>query len=100
VPKGEWTQCTDHPSFYGLHKYRRKPKTISINGFDVPMPITVKPKPGQIYYVSSIVNINFFDKHIWADDKNDNTWLSLKICHLDADSAIIHAKALLSFTGK
>lgn len=45
-------QEDDEIFFYndGVYRYRRKPKTIIINGFEVPAPLSEIPKEGIVYY--------------------------------------------------
>lgn len=52
-----WQTCTNHPDFKPSTQYRRKPQTININGFDVPMPLRVKPELGKsIMLLTSLPN--------------------------------------------
>lgn len=97
---GSWDDCSGHPGFDPDYKYRRKPKTININGFDVPMPISVKPEIGQTFYWINLEYVNFYESTQWNGSPPDIIVFERNICHLDANSVIIHAKALLSFTGK
>ena len=96
----KWTDCKCHPEWVHNIKYRRKPKTININGFDVPMPISVKPEIGQKYFYPALGVEWLYCQCEWDDDEADNMLFNRDICHLDAESVIIHAKALLSFTSK
>lgn len=93
-----WLDCNDHPKFRPKYQYRRKPKTININGFEVPEPLKIKPQFGQQYYVPWLSCESLFDRFEWQDDNVDNRFLGRGLCHLDKEPAIIHAKALLSFT--
>lgn len=94
----KWTDLDSHPNWYKTTQYRRKPKTISINGFDVPMPISVKPEIGQIFYAALPTARYFYHEVTWENDCSDVRMFERGFCHLDKESAIIHAKALLSFT--
>ena len=81
------------------HKqYRRKPATIKINGFAVPEPVRFNLKKGEIYYVSRLGVMQLYDQLVWDDDSYDSKALKLGVIHLTKESAIDHAKALLSFT--
>jgi hypothetical protein len=76
--------------------FRRKTKTININGFEVPEPMRVKPEKGSKYYLTE-VDMGARDIE-WDDDATDNRWLKSGICHATAEAAELHRKALLSFT--
>jgi hypothetical protein len=79
-------------------EYRRKPRTISINGFDAPEPVRVPLKDGAEYFIPSLTSNGESDCHTWHGDEYDNLWLAKGIIHLTKEAAEIHAKALLSFT--
>ena len=93
-----WIDCRCHPEFDPKIKYRRKPKTININGFDVPMPLSVKPELGSMYYAAIPTSLDFYNENEWENDAVDIRCFERGFCHLDKQSAIDHAKALLSFT--
>ena len=80
--------------------YRVKPKTININGYEVPEPVRTKPNKGThyYYYLSDLTSCAFCKRIYWNDDPNDNYYLESGLVHLNEEAAIQHAKALLSFT--
>ena len=39
-------RCPSHPQWISGYKYRRKPRTITINGFEVPEPLREAPEEG------------------------------------------------------
>lgn len=81
--------------------WRIKPKTININGFEVPEPLREKPEHGIEYYVPDIYSSNAFaDNYTWEDDKVDSKHFRMGFVHLTKEAAKLHAKALLSFTKK
>ena len=90
-------ECTWNPNW----EYRRKPRTININGFEVPEPVREPLKLCEEYHY-----VNFgalftgggvaADK--WADTAVDLARLRAGIIHLPSEAAELHAKALLSFT--
>lgn len=95
-----------NPTWHDDTEYRIKPKTININGFEVPQPVTKPLEKGQIYYIVSITNVNAINrcdayiKHFWKDDEIDRAWLQAGLIHLTIEAASLHTKALLSFTDK
>jgi hypothetical protein len=96
-----WLPCLEHPCFAHKRRYRRKPRTIIINGHEVPEPLRVKPEIGSVYYVACVSSGSeswFCVK--WFHDEIDNTRFDAGMCHATKEAAIAHAKALLSFTQK
>jgi hypothetical protein len=93
-------ECTWNPNC----EYRRKPRTININGHEVPEPVREPLGEGDAYYYVS------FDSLYTANGASEARWyevagvsrfrLDKGIIHLTRESAEIHAKALLSFTEK
>lgn len=75
--------------------YRVKPRTITVNGFEVPEPMRDKPSKGCAYFISSTVDTNMFIRDTWIDDKLGNRWLDSGLCHTTKEAAIAHAKAML-----
>lgn len=84
--------------------WKIKPKTININGFEVPEPVK-QPLPNTtIYFIpnlSALIDTDAItDDFGWRSDDNDFLFLSRGIIHLTREAAELHAKALLSFTRK
>lgn len=95
---GDWQDETGPFIFYTDFEYRRKPRTININGIEVPEPMREKPEDGTKYYMPMCDNE--VDFSVWQNSMSDNRWLSWGVCHLTREAAELHAKALLSFTKK
>jgi hypothetical protein len=83
------------PDFFNILSI--KPKTININGFEVPEPVREKLDNGDRYWVSGAAS-SF--ETAWADDDRDNNYLNLGLIHLTKEAAELHREALLSFTKK
>lgn len=102
MPEGELNgrSLTTHPKWLLIHEYRRKPKTININGFEVPEPVREPLKLGQKYYIPSFDELseNGVDRLYWRGDKFDNIYLKNGMIHVEEGNAILHKEALLSFT--
>ena len=88
------------PNFNFDGKFRVKPKTISINGVEVPAPEQQALDTGTIYYMPSLLNSTLFGCCSWDNDGEDKRTLSRGLVHLTKEAAEQHAKALLSFTSK
>jgi hypothetical protein len=100
----KWQQCDGHPAWITINEYRRKPRTININGIEVPEPVREPLKEGDAYYYVS------FDSLFTGYAVQPSLWygaagvsqlrLDKGIIHLTQEAAKIHANALLSFTQK
>ena len=76
---------------------RIKVDTININGFDVPRPLKELPAIGTEYWVVQLSDKRLAFSVNNFQDATDSSWVEKGICHLTRDSAVMHAKALLSF---
>lgn len=94
----EWQEMWTTPSWYISWQYRRKPRTITINGREVPEPMRSAPEEGQFYFMPSTIASDFFCEEEWHGSRRDMRWLSCGLCHSTKEAAIAHAEALLSFT--
>lgn len=95
-----WMDLISQPRWGDDYEYRRKPRTININGHEVPEPVRSPLENGTIYYISYISapdDALAWDCK-WRSDKYDFNYLKKGIVHLTEEAAIKHAEALLSFT--
>ena len=81
-----------------IFSFRESIKYININGFEVPEPLKFRPNFGEEYYCINISGTELFDKWTWVGDSLDFRWLLRGFCHSTKEAAILHSKALLSFT--
>ena len=86
----------EHPLWHEDFEYRRKPKTITVNGIEVPEPIREEPKVGEKYFLVSITALTLVTRNSWANDAYDTQWLNKGLLHFTEEAAIAHAKALLA----
>lgn len=70
-------------------------KTIKVNGFDVPAPMSEAPEHRQMVYLASSAHIDFNLDFTWQDDEAAVRWLSRGLIHSTKSAAIAHAKAML-----
>lgn len=100
ISDGQWYDCTGPLLFSPITKYRRKPKTILINGFEVPEPVREPLKDGQEYWLADTSTSNGSTTYgcMWRGDGYDYKWLDAGLIHLTKEAAQIHIDALLSFT--
>lgn len=100
-PNDGWEDLVGQPGWYIDFSYRRKPKTININGYDVPEPVREPLENGDQYHLPSFNNIacgSGYKTSRWGGDGIDMKRLASGIIHLSEEAALSHAKALLSFT--
>ena len=95
-----WVSLDNHPRWVISCKYRRKPKTININGFEVPEPVREPLELATSYYTPDLSAPEGYRIYTWSDINLDWKELNLGLIHLTKEAAILHSKALLSFTSK
>lgn len=95
-----WNDLDTHPMWVPTLLYRRKPRTIRINGHEVSKPVRRPLEHRTIYFVPTIDGFYLAAEYDWQDDETDNRLLEHGLIHLTEEAAIAHAKALLSFTAK
>ena len=94
----EYRNLLGHPDWAVTRKYRRKPKTILINGHEVPEPCRTPLKDGEVYWTISIVGGS--TSSLWQGDVIDFGCLENGFIHLTKEAAEKHFNALKSFTAK
>ena len=70
-------------------------KTIVVNGFEVPAPITCPPKEGTYYHVASVMGEEYFELLWWFGDSINRLALERGLAHTTKEAAVAHAKAML-----
>jgi hypothetical protein len=105
-PTGSWidSDASDvlcdvaHPS-EPFDVYRIKPKTININGHEIPEPVREPLTKGQSYFIPDLATRGAGScEWLWHGDTPDLLWLERGLVHLTKEAAKAHAEALLSFT--
>ncbi|PHM73686.1 hypothetical protein [Xenorhabdus kozodoii] len=74
-------------------------QSISTN-ITVPEPVREPLAPCCKYYVPKLGDKEFTDELEWYEDEYDYRYLDGGFIHLDRESAEIHARAIMSLTGK
>ena len=96
--KQEYKTLWDHPTWHEKNKYRRKHKTILINGHEVPEPCRTPLKDGEVYWALTLFSSATSLR--WKDDDFDNSYLENGFIHLTKEAAEKHFNALKSFTAQ
>lgn len=78
--------------------YRIKPRTININGIEVPEPMREPPECDSRYYFPSFSSSESIGWSYWNRASKDYYLLASGLCHASRDAAKEHAKALISLT--
>ena len=72
-----------------------KPKTIKVNGFDVPEPLREAPENAADVFLPDPCNIDCYRHMRWYYFDYEKKILQRGLCHLTKEAAIAHAKAML-----
>lgn len=70
-------------------------RTIKVNGFDVPAPMSEAPKFNYRYFAVNLLRDNLFSRYTWENGSVDHALLAKGILHSTESAAIAHAKAML-----
>ncbi|WP_026470077.1 hypothetical protein [Alkanindiges illinoisensis] len=83
-----------------MNEFRIKPKTININGFEVPEPVRKPLDSGCEYWYVNHACEHGYGADNWDSNKFHRIRLRNGAVHLTQEAAELHARALLSFTAK
>lgn len=84
----------DYLSFTTIEEYRIKPKTIKVNGFEIPEPLS-SIHEGETYFIPALDLPLMWDEFEWGGDSADHMFKKRGICHSTKEAAVAHAKAML-----
>lgn len=80
-----------------LIDWKIKPRTITINGYEVPEPLS-NLVITERYYLPYLPDGNIYEFTFDNYIINSNRWVTLGLVHKTREAAELHLKALLSFT--
>ena len=86
----------EHPIWHEDFEYRRKPKTITVNGIEIPEPAREAPKMNEKFFLVDTASSTLVNDYCWSNRIYDNEWLNKGLVHLTEEAAIAHAKALIA----
>ena len=78
-----------------LSEFRLAPRTILVNGVEVPAPEKEAPSTGTPYFLPCITTVDLCTKITWDGGCADQLWLERGLVYMDEKSAIARAKAML-----
>lgn len=91
----QWSSLKDNPWWIDTCEYRRKPKTIKVNGFEVPEPLK-EVADGATVWLAVCHQEKFVE---WYDYWKNESWIELALqrglLHETKEAAVAHAKAML-----
>ncbi len=94
---GEWRSSETNPGWLPHYEYRRKPRTHTVNGFEVPEPMRDAPQRGARYWVPVIDAEDYAASTYWSGadhDTYDTRCLERGLVHATKEAAIANAKAM------
>lgn len=93
---GRWVSLSGPPSWSASLQYRRKIKTITIGGIEVPAPLTSVGELKIVYIVSIANQKLYFGAYVENLTSYD---IERGYAHATEENAIAHAKALIAISG-
>lgn len=82
-------------NFDDHYTFRLAPRTITVNGVEVPAPESVAPKRGSEYFAADPTVRDLARKFEWDAHACDFTFFERGLVYLNKDDAINRAKAML-----
>lgn len=101
-PNQPWTACVGHPGWAEFYSFRRKPeppKTITVNGFEVPAPITEPPAESTLVWFAAPTIPDFAAKVRYLLEWDIHKF-ERGLLHTTKEAAVAHAKAMLGIDPK
>ena len=98
----EWRTYKNWPDLVSsvFHdEVRRRPRTITIAGIEVPEPMWEEPPVGAQYFVPHLTTPALSAQYHWDDDAVDQRNFSRGLCHHTPEAAKQHARALILASG-
>jgi hypothetical protein len=92
----DWAPCTAHPAWKKDCGYRRKPRTITVNGIEVPEPERKPLQRGEMYYTADPSRIDMYDWYEWGETERDIARLARGIVHRTQANAATHGEAMIA----
>lgn len=94
-PQFDNVSCGRIPEVGGIWEFRLKPRTILVNGVEVPAPEKEAPADGAEYFVPQFLDIDAYEALYWKQDELDARLLERGLVYLDKESAMERAKAMI-----
>lgn len=85
-----WEDVINTPKWFSL-----KPKTHTVNGFEVPVPVIGEPKDGARYFSVNFEGGDFCANYDWVGDLVDCNLFRRNLCFSTPGAAAANAKAMI-----
>jgi hypothetical protein len=92
--------ATCNPLAQPFYEWRIKPKTININGHEVPAPLAYLENGAEYFTFSIFEGVPTSEHHCNRYQELGENHCRMGIAHATQEAAEAHARALLSFTAK
>lgn len=98
---GDWVDLESFPIIKDDSEYRRKSSAFNVGGFEFDEPIDYQLPDGTVYYTPNPLRDRLFEEWKVGQYKMiEQINFDRKIVHLTSESAVNHAKAMLTLTKK
>lgn len=94
---GQWADVICHPQWAEGSEYRRKPRTVVINGIEVEAGASVAPLLESKYYFPDVHDPDLWGTDRWSGCPDDLARFSRGIIYSTTEDAAAMARAMLAF---
>ena len=78
---------------------RRRSRTITIAGIEIPKPMRTAPPVGATYWIADPLHRVKVSRMQWDGLNHEPEWLRCGFCHLTKEAAETHSRALIIASG-
>ena len=78
---------------------RRRSRTITIAGIEIPEPMRTAPPVGATYWIADPLHRVKASRMRWDGLNHEPEWLRCGLCHLTKEAAETHSRALIIASG-
>lgn len=89
-----WLELCTPPDWTAAN-YRRKPRTHTVNGFEVPVPMWDMPNYGTQVFIAYPIDYRFFMAACFYGEEIDRMWLKRGLVHATKEAAVANARAMI-----
>ena len=82
-----------------VYTVRRRPRTITIAGIEIPEPMRTAPPVGATYWIATPLHRFKTHRMQWGGAVVERDWLRRGLCHLTKEAAETHSRALIIASG-
>lgn len=88
--KDYWSNLNTHPGWCNEHQYRRRPMTVDIDSYSVPVPVMHEDEMTicQTYYVPAPNDPDGFMQYRWDGNPQDILFLNRRLIYTHPEGAL------------